>query len=399
MILHIDGDNFFASCLIAQDPSLKNLPLVVGAERGIVTALSPEAKAIGITRGLPIFQVQQKFPTAVIMHGDYQLFSRVSRTMHEVLGDTSHALEKYSIDESFADITEVARARRMTPHAIAREVKERLFARTNQPFSIGVAPTKTLAKLVSTSSKPDGLRIALDDDTLTKILNETPVEKIWGVGGKTAVQLRIHGIHTALEVRDATDEELAVFGKVMHDIRAELQGHIIHPISRTQSLEKSMLSSLTFTATSDKDFIRREFLGHIDLLCARLREDDALARSVSFHVKDRDHRVRAESGKLPKYEDTPSPFIEALDSVWHKLITPGEPLRTVGVTFTDIIPRSAETPSLFDTPDTRGEKVFRAVDELRAKGHDVGIAALVNGRKQKSRMGFHPRNNEATKYS
>lgn len=393
MILHVDGDNFFASCLIASDHKLKGLPLVVGAERGIVTALSPEAKALGITRGMAIFQVREGFPTAIIRSGDYQLFSLVSRQMHEILGETSHALEKYSIDESFADVTEACRARRMSPEAIGREVKARLTERTNQPFSVGIAPTKTLAKLVSTSSKPDGFRVALDDATLTAILDNIPVEKIWGVGRKTAVQLRIHGIHTARELRDTEDTSLSSFGKILHDIRAELQGHMVHPIERTHKLEKSLLSSLTFTATADKKYIRQEFMRHIDSLCARLREDDALARTVSFHVKDREHRVRAEAGKLPKYEDTPAPFIEALDHIWSKLIIPGEPLRTAGVTFTDIIPGSAETPSLFDTPDTRGIEVYRAVDKLRAKGHDVGIAAMIGGVKQRGRMGFHPRAN------
>lgn len=370
-ILHGDGDNFFASCLIAKYPHLRNKPLVVGAERGMVTALSPEAKALGVTRGMPIFEVISRFPEVIILPGDYALFSRMSIRMHTLIGETTSVVEKYSIDESFADITEAIQKRRTTPEIIGMEIKSRTFAQLAIPISFGVAPTKTLAKLVSTSSKPNGFRVAMTEETLAPILTTIPVEKVWGIGQKTAIKLRARGVHTALELRDIPAHKLAAFASPLLDIQKELRGTIVHPLNMESSLEQSMISSLSFPATTDKDYIHKEFIRHIEHLCDRLRKHDATARVFTIHVKNSAQELRSTSCILPQHSNTPGAFLDHFDRLLAEIIINNERVRTTGVCVSDIIPASATNTSLFDRRDTREDVIFSAIDALKRRGLSV----------------------------
>ncbi len=370
-ILHGDGDNFFASCLIAKYPSLRGKPLVVGAERGMVTALSIEAKAIGLARGMPIFEVRARFPEAVILSGDYKLFAQVSRRMHSLIEQTTDAIEKYSIDESFADITEAIEKRRSSPEIIGKEIKERTFIQLGIPISFGIAPTKTLAKLVSTSSKPNGFRVAMTDKELSPILSEVPIEKVWGIGRRTAIKLRARGILTALELRDAPVEILAHFASPIIDIQKELRGTIVHPINKEGALQQSMISSLSFPATTDRTFIHKEFIRHIEHVCARLRKHEAVGRTFTIHIKNSAQELRSETCVLPQHANTPGTYIDHFERLFTRLIKKGERVRTTGICISDIIPQSAANTSLFDHRDVRENEIYATLDQLHKRGLEV----------------------------
>lgn len=371
-ILHGDGDNFFASCLISKYPRLRNKPLIVGAERGMATALSPEAKALGATRGMPIFEIKAKYPEIIILSGDYELFSRISIRMHRLIEQTTTAVEKYSIDESFADITEAIAKRRSSAEEIAREIKERTWKQLAIPISFGVAPTKTLAKLVSTSSKPNGLRVAMTEETLVPILASTPVEKVWGIGRKTAIKLRARGIQTALELRDTPTYTLAAFASPLLDIQQELRGTIVHPLGMEHALEQSMISSLSFPATTDHAYARKELIRHIEHLCMRLRKHGATAHTLTIHIKNSSQELRSVSCALPQHSSTPGVFLDHFERIFPGLIFPGERIRTTGACVSDIIPLEAANTSLFDRRDTREDIIFNAVDTLKQRGLVVG---------------------------
>lgn len=370
-ILHGDGDNFFASCLVAKYPHLRNKPLVVGAERGMATALSVEAKALGVTRGMPIFEIKAKYPEVIILAGDYPLFSRISIRMHRLIEQTTDVVEKYSIDESFADITETIMKRHTTAEVVGREIKDRTYAQLGIPISFGVAPTKTLAKLVSTSSKPNGFRVAMTEETLVPILAVTPVEKVWGIGRKTAIKLRARGIDTALSLRDTPAHLLSAFASPIHDIQKELRGIIVHQLSNERQLEQTMISSLSFPATTDTRFLHKEFIRHIEHLCGRLRKHEAVARTLSIHIKNNAQELRAISCTLSQHSSTPGVFLDHFAKLLPRLLQKGERVRTTGVTVSDIIPESAGNRSLFDLRDTREQIIYSAIDGLRQRGMSV----------------------------
>src|SRR3989344_9097712 len=106
-ILHVDGDSFFASCESSLNPRLLGLPIVTGHERGIATSMSKEAKALGISRGMPIYQIKKQFPQVVITHSDYSSYEIFSQRMCNIVRRFTSEVEEYSIDECFADVTGV----------------------------------------------------------------------------------------------------------------------------------------------------------------------------------------------------------------------------------------------------------------------------------------------------
>src|SRR5574343_301061 len=113
VILHIDGDAFFVGCEIAKNPKLRGLPVVTGEERGIVSALSYEATALGVIRGMPIFRIKKEFPQVIILPGDYRSYAIYSKKMFDIVRRYIDIVEEYSIDECFGDLTGLNRPLKM----------------------------------------------------------------------------------------------------------------------------------------------------------------------------------------------------------------------------------------------------------------------------------------------
>src|SRR3990167_7244649 len=146
VIFHMDGDAFFVACEVAKEHKLKGLPVVTGEERGIVSALSYEAKALGIVRGLPIFRVKRDFPNVIVLPGDYASYARYSTMMFDIVRRYVDDVEEYSIDECFADLTGLEPPLKMTYRQIAERIKREVNGGLGLSVTIGVAPTKVLAK-------------------------------------------------------------------------------------------------------------------------------------------------------------------------------------------------------------------------------------------------------------
>ena len=156
-IVHVDGDGFFAACEVARDPSLRGKPVVTGAERGIVSAATYEAKALGISRGIRLSEVKKICPEAIILSSDYELYSLYSLRMNEIMRRYTPEVEEYGIDECFGDITGMRRVHHMDYEAIAKAIKDDLQRELDITFSVGLSCTKVLAKIGSKYAKPNGL--------------------------------------------------------------------------------------------------------------------------------------------------------------------------------------------------------------------------------------------------
>lgn len=187
-ILHIDADSFFVACEITRLPALKGKPVATGLERGIVSSLSYEAKALGVKRGMPFFQVKKICPDIVFLASDYEMYSLYSCRMLEIVRRFSPQVEEYSIDECFVDLSGLQRSLKMSYLKIAGEIKECLDKELGFSFSLGLAPNKVLAKLASNWQKPSGLtEIRLAD--IKYYLDKTSVAKLWGIGPQTSAYL------------------------------------------------------------------------------------------------------------------------------------------------------------------------------------------------------------------
>ena len=155
-ILHLDADAFFASCEQARDPKLKGKVVITGKERGIASAVSYEGKALGIKRGMSIPDIKRICPDAVHLPSDYETYSLYSARMFSIVRDYTNLVEEYSIDECFAELTGLRRPRRISYPAMAAAIKQDLEVKLGMTFSMGLGPTKVIAKMASKWQKPSG---------------------------------------------------------------------------------------------------------------------------------------------------------------------------------------------------------------------------------------------------
>src|SRR3989344_6114392 len=203
-ILRVDGDSFFASCEVAKNPSLRGKPVITGKERGIVSACTYEAKRRGIKRGMVLGEVRKICPEAIILASDYETYSLFSNRMYAIVRRYTPAVEEYSIDECFADLTGLRRTLGMPYPQMVERIKQDLELELGMTFSLGLSATKVLAKIGSKWEKPAGLTVIPLKDAQA-FLEKTLIGAVWGIGPNTAAHLQKFGIRTAYDFarRDA----------------------------------------------------------------------------------------------------------------------------------------------------------------------------------------------------
>src|SRR6476620_9525988 len=222
-ILHADLDAFYASVEQRDDPRLQGRPVIVGA--GVVLAASYEAKAFGVRTAMGGSQARRLCPSAVVVPPRMSAYAEASKAAFRVFEDTSPLVEGLSIDEAFLDVRGMERISG-TPTEIAARLRRDVRERVGLPITVGVARTKFLAKVASGVAKPDGLLVVPPDGEL-EFLHPLPVERLWGVGPKTAARLHERGIRTVGQVAQLPQDALvAMLGRAAgRHLHALAQNH------------------------------------------------------------------------------------------------------------------------------------------------------------------------------
>ena len=220
-IIHVDMDQFFAAVEQRDNPELKGKPIAVGhdAERGVVSTASYEARRFGVHSAQSIQVAKRLCPQLIIVEPHFQRYKEVSAQLHEIFHDYTDIIEPISLDEAFLDVTENKKGIDLGVE-IAREIKQRILETTGLTASAGVSYCKFLAKIASDWRKPDGLTVIHPDRALDFIA-QLKVEKIWGVGNKTAEKMHRMGIFTGADLRKVSlarlNQEFGKMGSVFHD--------------------------------------------------------------------------------------------------------------------------------------------------------------------------------------
>ena len=218
IILHVDMDSFYASVEQRRDQSLKGLPAVVGSDpksgtgRGVVSTCSYEAREFGIHSGMPISWAYKLCPDAVYLRVDMQLYKEVSRRVMEILRSEAGRLQQVSVDEAYMDISEKVVDYKGAVK-VAQEIKAQIRAQEGLTCSIGIAPTRSAAKIASDLDKPDGLTV-VEPDRVAGFLEPLEVRRLQGIGRKNEEILQGLGIRTIGQLaRSDRDKLVDVFGK------------------------------------------------------------------------------------------------------------------------------------------------------------------------------------------
>ena len=391
VILHIDGDSFFASCEISLDPNLRGKPVVTGQERGIATAMSPEAKALGITRGMPVFQIKKNFPQVVVTQSHYGTYGIFAQRMYDIVRRYTTIVEEYSIDECFADLTSVLepnRGLREAKLALAMEVKETLKRELGMTFSIGIGPTKVLAKIASKHQKPDGLTVIEENDIQT-FLKDLPIGKVWGIGPQTTQDMQKRGINTALEFITLNHDHVQeAFARPNVDIYKELKGISIHEVNDHIDPDdyRSLQKTRTFTPpSSNRSFVLRELSKNVELACAKARRHNLSARRIYYFLKTQEFRYKRKEIALVNPLSNPNDILVEIEKTFDEVYVPNILYRATGVTLSELVDSDHVQTDLFGGSvrvDDWG-KVYEVLDKVTTR---YGSNSMMLGSSLKTRQ-------------
>ena len=365
-ILHIDGDSFFASVEISLRPGLRGKPVVTGEERGIATAMSKEAKTLGVHRGMPVFKIRKEYPEVIVLASDYHHYRIFTQRMYNIVRHYTDTVEEYSIDECFGDFSDTTGPIEPIMHELKRELTEKL----GMTFSIGVGPSKVLAKIASKWNKPDGLTI-LEAADIHKFLKDMPVGKVWGIGPNTARALQAENINTALElVLRPKDWIEARFARPVVEIYTELKGEsvlAVHDSLQTADPQASLEHTRTFTPpTMDKKVLINELSTNIEAACRKARAHKLSSRHISFFLKTQEFRYKRTEIGLVNPLSTPADILKEILNVFDRIYAPHTLYRATGVRLGGLVEDTAVQTDLFGGSN-RSEawsEVFKAADRI-----------------------------------
>lgn len=370
-IAHLDADAFFASVEQSLDPSLKGRPVTTGSERGIIAALSYEAKAAGIRRAMPIHEAKKLCPDCVFLPSDYETYSIFSRRMFSIIRKFTPTVEEYSIDEAFFDLTGLRRLYRTDYEGIAKKIQDAVETQLGITVSIGISLSKQLAKLCSKLKKPHGL-VAIGGRQIDSLLKITPLEKIWGFGPNTVALLEKHGIRTALDFVERPQKfAQAVLGKIGFEMWAELRGEYINKVNTLPERPQGSISKTkTFTPpSSSKDFVWAQALRNLESACIKARRHGLAAKNVSLLLKSQSFETFSDDTEMDFPSSAPSEIQRYLKKMFEELFRERVQYRATGVVISKLSEATLRQFDLFceSSKILNNEKLFLAVDEAAKK--------------------------------
>jgi len=377
-VLHVDMDAFYASVEQRDRPELRGKPIVVGGtgRRGVVSTASYEARVFGVKSAMATAVAKRLCPRAIFVAPRMSHYAEVSRGLMAILGRYSPKVEPLSLDEAFIDGTgteELFGAPIDLAWTIQRAVREELAL----SCAVGVATNKFVAKVASDQKKPGGI-VVVQPGEEAAFLAPLPIERLWGVGPKTAERLRADGFDVIANVAAVPEPELARrYGSL-----GEHLAHLSRGIDDRPIDDEHERKSLGAERTLDEDIrgatdVRRFLVPLVDEVAAGLRKAGVRAGGVRVKIKYADfHRVSRER-LLPEPALDAKTIIESIDHLLPKLDL-DRPIRLVGLAATHLVDeRAPRQASLFDAPVTaKQEALGRALDAIAEKH---GKAAIGRG--------------------
>jgi nucleotidyltransferase/DNA polymerase involved in DNA repair len=388
VVLHLDMDAFYAAVEIRENPELAGKPLIIGhpGKRGVVSTCSYEARKFGVRSAMPSVIAARLCPDAIWLHGRMELYVEVSRRLRRILDEEAPVVEPLSIDEAFLDVTGLAKDL-AAGAALARKLKDRIRAEERLTASVGVAPNKFLAKVASDLEKPDGLCVISKDD-VPRRLWPLPVERLWGVGPKSAEVLHRGGLRTIGDIARLTEASLATL--VGAGMAAHLHGLALgedeRPVSAGREA-KSISEERTYTDDlTDPTEIDRELLARAEGVARSLRHHGLAGKTVHLKVRTGDFATTTRSLTLLDPADLTEAIVEAARTMYRERVDlGGKGVRLLGVGVSGLIPAgSAQEPLFLDAATERARKLAEAQDAVNDKlGDDVITRASLLRRKSR----------------
>lgn len=381
MIGLIDCNNFFVSCERIFRPDIVDKPVVVMSNNdGCAVAMSNEAKALGIKRGVPVYQVKQliKQHNVVTLSGNHKLYGDISSRIMATISSIVPEIEVYSIDEAFLDFSPWPNGD--TAEKVGRAIVKKVRRDIGVPTSLGIAETKTLAKIASHFAKKykgyRGVCIIDNEEKRRKALSMTEIGDIWGIGRRLGKRLRERGIFTALQYADMPLSRVRDFVNIVGERTwRELNGEPCIDLEAIEPDRKQICTSRSFSKAFDDIEPLREAISHFcDNIARKLRGQKACARVMTVFIQTNSFRP-----DLPQHIGNATiTFEEATDDtitlttnavrILYGIYRKGYAYKRAGVIVTDIVNRKAVQQSLFTsaTDLIKRQRLMQAIDAVNS---------------------------------
>ena len=336
IILHIDLNAFFVRCEEIKNPTLEGKPVIIGrnGRGGIVSTCSYAAREYGVRSGMPTYQALFKCPNVILIEGDYHYYQQKSNEFFAFIKKYTTIVEPASIDECFADFTDVLKGNK-EPISYLREMQKELFKETKLKCSIGVAPTKFLAKMASDMKKPDGLVVIRKKDAKSK-LAPLPIEDFFGIGKKTSPRLRQIGINTIGDLIKRIDEEdpqiKQELGKFYFVISDWINGKGDDEVNTQPWDPKSVGHSTTlFSDALSVEELEKPLRELSEEVARDAQKEGKKGKTVQLVLKDNEFKIINRSKRLPQMSNS---FNDIFKTAFELLKEnyDGRPIRLIGVT-------------------------------------------------------------------
>lgn len=388
MFALVDVNSFYCSCETAWRPDLLGKPVVVLSNNdGCVIARSAEAKALDIKMGAPYFQMKDYFRQkgVVCFSSNYALYGDMSQRVMTTLEQLCPRVEVYSIDEAFCDLAGVRNCRDL--HDFGKELKDKIFQHTMLRVGVGIAQTKTLAKLANHAAKTwkatGGVVDLSNIERQRKLMHILPVDEVWGVGRRIAKKLNAMGICTALQLADADLRFIRKhFSVVLERSVRELRGESCLDLEEFAPLKQEIVKSRSFgERITEYDDMRQAICTYASRAAEKMRGEHQFCRYISVFVKTSPFAAgevyygnsAATQLQVPTQDtrDIIGAATTCLDRIWED----GHRYQKAGVMLGDFYSQGIAQLNLFDdnAPKENSESLMKLLDGMN---HRYGRGTL-----------------------
>ena len=384
-IMHLDMDAFYAAVEQRDNPALRGLPVVVGAQpggRGVVATCSYEARRFGIHSAMPIQEAHRRCPDAVYLRPRMAHYLEVARQIRAVMATCTPVVEPISIDEAFLDVSGLAHLIG-PPATIGAQIKAAIRDAVGLTASVGIGPNRLVAKIASDFGKPDGL-VVVPPEQVLDFLGGQPVGVLRGVGSRTLPILQRLGLRTVADLRrlSLTQLQAQVGPRIAASLYQQARGIASDRVGE-RAARRSLSKETTFGVDVADSGVLRDTLRTLAAeVAAAARQETIAGRTVTLKIRFCGFETHTRQRRLPRHSDDARTLFAAAWSLYEAGHWQGKPVRLIGLGIADLGAPEPVQPDLFDgaaerpADNDRERRLTVAVDRIHAR---FGVGALHRG--------------------
>lgn len=379
----VDCNNFYASCESLFQPKLRNRPIVVLSNNdGCVVARSKEAKQLGIKMGVPVHQIKDMIRQhrIAVFSSNYALYGDMSQRVMSILEQMAPQVEVYSIDEAFLSLTGIESYQSINDFGVA--IRERVQQWTGITVCVGIAPTKTLAKLANHAAKAypatGGVVDLSERERQQRLLRITPIEEVWGVGRRLSVRLRELGIESALDLSEYDLKSLRQrFSVVLERTARELRGESCLALEDVTEPKQQIVCSRSFSKRVESlDELRESVASYTARAAEKLRAEQQVCKMLSVSIRtglfNPTEPIYSNSAVTPLATPTndSSQLIAEATRLLRAIWRPGYRYAKAGVMLSELSPQEQGQADLFSASEKAHRKqLMQTIDQINSGKH------------------------------